>query len=251
MARYKVILAYDGTEFQGFQRQLKARTVQESVESALRSIGWQGMTVQAAGRTDTGVHALGQVVAFNFDWNHSPKDLMHALNANLPADIAAKSVDPVMDDFHPRFSAVARRYQYRLFCDETRQPLRERYAWRVWPTISVRILREAADRLVGTYDYSSFGAAPQPGGSTIRRIFSTAWLKDGSDLVFEILGNSFLYHMVRRLVFFQVELGQGRGSLEEIDTYLEGKHNIPITGLAPAQGLSLVEVIYSKLNGDS
>jgi tRNA pseudouridine38-40 synthase len=251
MARYKIILAYDGTDFQGFQRQLKARTVQESVESALRSIGWQGTAIQAAGRTDTGVHASGQVIALKFDWNHSPKDMMHALNANLPADIAAKSVEPVMDDFHPRFSATARRYQYRLLCDETRQPLRERYAWRVWPAISLGILQEAADHLVGTYDFSSFGSPPQPGGSTIRQVFSTAWLQDGSDLVFEILGNSFLYHMVRRLVFFQVELGQGRGSLGEIDTYLDGKHKVPIIGLAPAQGLSLVEVMYSKITGGS
>jgi tRNA pseudouridine38-40 synthase len=248
MARYKVILAYDGTEFQGFQRQLNARSVQESVESALRSIGWHEAAIQAAGRTDAGVHASGQVIAFNFEWNHATQDLTRALNSNLPADIAVQSVEPVSHDFHPRFSATARRYQYRLFCDDTRQPLRERYAWRVWPTVSLEILEEAAEYLIGTFDFSSFGTPTQPGGSTFRQVFFAGWLKDGKDLTFEIKGNSFLYHMVRRLVFFQVELGQGKGSLTGIDTYLDGKHKVPIKGLAPAQGLTLVEVIYSSVN---
>jgi len=252
MAHYKVILAYDGTDFQGFQRQVNGRTVQASVEAALRSIGWQDSTILGAGRTDTGVHASGQVVSFKFEWHHSPEELQDALNANLPDDIAAQSVELTSSTFHPRFSAFARRYRYRLFCDNVRQPLRERFAWRVWPEVSINLLHETAAYLIGRHDFSAFGSAPQPGGSTIREIFSSSWQVVNQDLVFEITGSAFLYHMVRRLVSFQVEVGQGKQNPNEIKSYLEGEQRELVQGLAPAQGLSLSEVVYrQQLDGTS
>ena len=117
MGRYQVILAYDGTDFNGFQRQAsnKIRTVQGTVEAALRRIGWQGKSVLAAGRTDTGVHAFGQVITFDHEWKHSSEDLLAAINANLPQDVAARAVELAKPDFHPRFDAVARCYYYRGF----------------------------------------------------------------------------------------------------------------------------------------
>lgn len=247
MALYKIILTYDGTDFQGFQRQAKGRTIQASVEAALQSIGWKNLSILFAGRTDTGVHALGQVIAFEFDWNHSMEDLRDALNTNLPEDIAAQSVEIADDDFHPRFSAKARRYRYRLFCDVVRQPLRERYAWRVWPPLMLDVLEESASHLVGKHDFSSFGSATQPGGSTIREIFSASWQTFDQDLIFEITGNAFLYHMVRRLVNFQVEVGQGERKPGEIKSLLESEQRELVQGLAPAQGLVLYEVIYPPL----
>ncbi|MBE9474857.1 MAG: tRNA pseudouridine(38-40) synthase TruA [Chloroflexi bacterium] len=251
MAHYKVILAYDGTDFQGFQRQVKGRTVQASVEAALRSIGWQNSTILGAGRTDTGVHASGQVIAFEFGWNHSTVELQDALNANLPDDIAAQSVELTSNEFHPRFSATARQYRYRLFCDNVRQPLRERYAWRVWPAVSIELLHETAAYLIGRHDFSAFGSAPQPGGSTIREIFTSTWQGAKQDLVFEILGNAFLYHMVRRLVSFQVEIGQGKRNPDEIKSCLDGKERELVQGLAPAQGLILTEVVYPHQADDT
>ena len=147
MARYKVILAYDGTNFHGFQRQENGRTVQASFETALRNIGWQDAAISAAGRTDSGVHASGQVVSFEFDWQHSHEAMRDALNANLPPDVAAQAVADTEDDFHPRHSAKARRYCYRLFCSRTRQPLRERYAWRIWPEVSLDKLNDANEMI--------------------------------------------------------------------------------------------------------
>jgi tRNA pseudouridine38-40 synthase len=244
MARYKVILTYDGTEFQGFQRQVEVRTVQASVESALRSIGWVNSTILAAGRTDTGVHASGQVIAFDLEWDHSPRELRNALNANLPADIAARLVEPVEIDFHPRFFATARRYRYRLFCDKVRQPMRERYVWRVWPPVSIDTLQESAKHLIGTHDFSAFGTPPQPGGSTVRKIFTSSWSNDENEFVFEILGNAFLYHMVRRLVNLQVEIGQGKRKAQEIISFLGSMRKELVQGLAPAHGLILEEVVY-------
>ncbi len=135
MARYQVILAYDGTDFAGSQRQAKSRTVQGEFEKALQRLGWPGRSAMMAGRTDAGVHAAGQVAAFDFDWAHTPEELGRALNANLPADMAVHRVQAVPAEFHPRFDAASRRYRYRLFCRNSRDPLRERYAWRVWPAV--------------------------------------------------------------------------------------------------------------------
>jgi tRNA pseudouridine38-40 synthase len=249
MARYKIILTYDGTEFQGFQRQHKVRTVQGTLESALRSIGWQGSSILAAGRTDAGVHASGQVVAFDFEWDHSPEDLRSAINANLPADIAAQWIESVENEFHPRFSAEARRYQYRIFCDNVRQPMRERYAWRVRPPVSIVPLQEAASHLIGTHDFSAFGTPPQPGGSTVRKIFTASWSNDEEELTFDIVGNAFLYHMVRRLVKIQVEIGQGKRNVQEIIDFLGIERKESVQGLAPAHGLTLKEVIYHPIDG--
>lgn len=245
MARYKVILAYDGTEFRGFQKQVEGRTVQASVEESLRSIGWHGSSLLAAGRTDVGVHASGQVVTFDLEWAHTHQDLVNALNANLPSDVSARDVEMVEDKFHPRFRARSRNYQYRLFCDQARQPLLERYAWRVWPPVSLDAMKFTAARMVGEFDFSAFGTPTQPGGSTRRTIFTASWEKNEDELVFEIIGNSFLYHMVRRLVFFQVEVGQGKRNPEKVDELLKSESDERSQGLAPAHGLILKTVNYN------
>lgn len=246
MARYKVVLAYDGTDFQGFQRQSEGRTVQSAVEQSLQSIGWQGSSLLAAGRTDLGVHATGQVVAFDLEWRHSIQELANALNANLPPDISAREVELIEENFHPRFSALSRIYQYRLFCDQARHPLRERYSWRVWPSVSLEAMNLVASRLVGRSDFSAFGAPTRPGGSTERHIFAAYWIGDKDDFIFEITGNSFLYHMVRRLVFFQVDVGQGKRKPEQLEDLLKSKTKVRSQGLAPAHGLTLIKVNYSS-----
>jgi tRNA pseudouridine38-40 synthase len=244
MARYKVVLAYDGTEFQGFQRQATVRTIQGSVEDALKSLGWRDKSIIGAGRTDAGVHASGQVISFDFDWNHSTQDLRNALNSNLPVDIAAKSVELVEADFHARYSAVARRYRYRLYCDRVRDPLLERSAWRVWPQVSMDALNQAAAYFVGTHNFTTFGTAHHSGGSTFRKVMASTWMRDGQELVYEILGNAFLYHMVRRLVNFQIEVGQGKKEHQAAHELLNNTLDNLVQGLAPAHGLSLVEVVY-------
>ena len=244
MARYKLILAYDGTDFSGYQRQANSRTVQSVVESALREIGWGGKSVLSAGRTDVGVHACGQVIAIDVEWSHSHEQLRSAINANLPADVAIRSVTSAPAEFHPRYSARARRYCYRLFCDGIRHPLRERYAWRVWPSVSLALLQESASYLIGVHDFAAFGTPPKKGGITIREILYAAWKEDAGNLVFEIVGNAFLYHMVRRLVSVQVMIGQGKRMPENIIYLLKSGVDSPMEGLAPANGLSLVEIIY-------
>lgn len=243
MARYQVILAYDGTLFEGFQRQARARTVQNIFEDALHKIGWQDKVILSAGRTDTGVHASGQVVAFDFDWAHSPQELCSAINANLPSDVAAQDVRLADPAFHPRYDAIARTYRYRIFSQKQRNPLRERYAWRLNASLDGKLLQQAADQFPGSHDFAPFGTPPRLGGSTVRTVMQAQWQSVEDEMVFTITANAFLYHMVRRLVFVQVLVGQGKLTPEDLMAGWEVPSPLS-PGLAPPQGLALVRVDY-------
>ena len=243
MVRYQIILAYDGTDFFGSQRQAKSRTVQGELENALRKMGWVGSSVLMAGRTDAGVHASGQVVAFNLGWKHSLEDLRNALNANLPADMALSQVRVAPADFHPRFDATARLYCYRLFCQRNRNPLRERYAWRVHPGVDGEMLNSLAAMLPGKFNFAAFGSPPRPGGSTERHLMRASWKKQEDEWIFEVQANAFLYHMVRRLVLAQVVIAQKKVPAEKFAKALAEQVEIT-SGIAPSNGLTLVEVSY-------
>lgn len=246
MERYKLILAYDGSAYSGSQRQTRCRTVQAELEKALRSLGWKSESVLMAGRTDAGVHAAGQVAAFDFEWRHGGDTLRDALNARLPADVAVQSVEKAPADFHPRFDATSRRYRYRIYCQAVRDPLREQMAWQVWPPVDARDLSESAGLFVGSHDFSAFGSASRRDGSTRRTVVLSKWAQTTDEFQFEIMADAFLYRMVRRLVFVQVAVSQGRSSrtavIEALRAPARGK-DLP-AGLAPAHGLVLVEVKY-------
>lgn len=246
MARYQIILAYDGTGFFGSQRQATARTAQSELEKALRRLDWQGNSVLLAGRTDSGVHASGQVAAFDLQWNHTLGDLQNAINSNLPVEMSVSAVKIVPDDFHPRFDAVSRRYLYRIYCQKVRDPLRERYAWRQWPPLNGEALQEAGRLLVGTHDFSAFGTPPRPGISTVRTVQEIKWRSQDDEWFFEICAEAFLYHMVRRLVYVQVAVGQGKYPAQVVADLLQCRSSTVPAGLAPANGLTLVEVTYAE-----
>ncbi len=249
MARYQLILAYDGTLLEGSQRQAAGsavrprRTAQGELEKALRTLGWTGRSVLIAGRTDSGVHADGQSVALDIEWAHSPNDLRAALNANLPDDLAVRAVWEVRQDFHPRFDATSRRYRYTLFVDPIRNPVRERFAWRVWPALEESLLHEAASVLIGKHDFAAFGSPTSENGSTVRTVMSARWGGTADEYQFEVQADAFLYRMVRRLVFIQVMVAQKRISIEAVRQAIESQAALR-AGLAPAHGLSLIEVTY-------
>jgi len=251
MARYQVILAYDGTQYHGFQRQANKSTVQTVVESGLRELGWQGKSILAAGRTDTGVHASGQVIAFDLDWKSSPVELQAALNAHLPDDVVARSAQVVAEEFHPRFSAIGREYRYQVFCQRERDPLRERYAWRVWPAVDFEVLQGVSQTIRGSHDFAAFGTAPILGGHTVRVVTGAEWKRESSftgveNLVFDIAADAFLYRMVRRLVYLQVACAQGRVEKTSLSRLLEQPPPHPVQGLAPPHGLILMRVCYAE-----
>jgi tRNA pseudouridine38-40 synthase len=254
MARYQIILAYDGTDFAGFQKQANARTVQGVFEEALRRLTWEGSSILAAGRTDTGVHASGQVVAFDLDWRHSGQDLMQALNAHLPPDVAVQQASIARANFHPRYDASARWYRYHLFCQPQRHPLWERYAWRVWPAVNLDWMKQPASLLAGRHDFRAFGSPPHPGGSTVRTIHQAEWREDTGALgqtlfTFDVSADAFLYHMVRRLVHLLVEVGQGRIESSTVQGYLDPEQPRLVQGMAPPQGLFLRWVEFNRSSG--
>ncbi len=254
MARYQLTLAYDGTDFFGSQRQASKRTVQGELERALCKLGWSGRSILMSGRTDTGVHAMGQVAVFDLDWSHSDEELVRALNAALPADVAVRQVRMVHAKFHPRFDALSRRYRYRLFCQPLRDPLRERFTWRVWPPVSDKALADTATLFLGTHDFSAFGSPTTPRGGTVRTVTKAEWFQTEEDGTwhFEVQADAFLYRMVRRLVYVQVAVAQGKASAEAVahslaKQALAGKRSEGLpAGLAPAHGLTLVEVAYAE-----
>ena len=243
MERYKVILGYDGTAYHGLQRQANAPSIQGELEAALRKIGWEGSSVLAAGRTDAGVHATGQVAAFDLRWQHTPQDLVNALNATLPQELAVSEAQIVRPDFHPRFDALSRTYEYQLIIQPTRNPLRERYAWRIWPHPEVSRLRACAQLMRGEHDFAAFGTPPQEGGTTSRRVLLAEWRQQENRLSFMVTANAFLYHMVRRMVHIQVEIGLGKQPLQRLQAALATPGEM-IQGLAPAHGLILRRVDY-------
>ena len=247
MARYRAVVEYDGTDFLGFQRQAKGRTVQGELEAALGRIGWSGPAVVGAGRTDTGVHAAGQVVAFDFDWQHGDGDLARALNANLPADIAIKTLAGCAPEFHPRFDARGRRYRYTIVNQPGRSPLAARYAWQVWPELDGDKLRAASQAVVGRRDFATFGSDPDPkgGGSTVRTVVLAEWHSGAAGWwAFEIQAEAFLFRMVRSLVGALKRVGTGEISVARFEAVLAAADRAECPPIAPARGLCLMEVLY-------
>jgi tRNA pseudouridine38-40 synthase len=245
MAHYKLILAYDGTNYNGFQRQAIKTSVQATFEDALRRLGWQGRAIMPSGRTDSGVHAKGQVISFNLVWNHPDYALQNALNAFLPADIAVQSVQQVAADFHPRYDAITRQYRYQLYWQSARDPLRDRYSWRLERKPELSLLQAAANDLLGEHNFIAFGKALKEDGTTIRRIFSADWAEENDGMSFTIVGNAFLYHMVRRIVYVLVRIGLGELPVETVRLGLENL-STGIVSLAPARGLTLEAVTFNE-----
>jgi tRNA pseudouridine38-40 synthase len=257
--RLAALVAYDGTDFKGFQRQApeRGRTVQGCLEAALAQLTSVAIPVEGAGRTDSGVHASGQVVTFSSDASHREATWLRALNALLPADIAVRAVRRVDDGVHARKSALARSYRYRILCDPVRAPLRERYAWRVHQRLDVAAMNQAAGRLLGEHDFGAFGSSPRDSradgyrGHTVRTLLQVEceWRAPEGDrppdeVECRLTANAFLTGMVRRLVGTLALVGDGRLSVDDFQRILEARAKAHPGILAPAQGLCLTGVHY-------
>lgn len=252
MTRYRATLAYDGTVYQGFQRQAgETPTIQGAVEQAIAAVTGQATTVMAAGRTDTGVHATGQVIAFDVNWQRDDTVLMRALNALLPDDIALQDISR-HEEFHPRFDAVSRVYKYTVIVAQQRQPLLRYRAWHIRGTLDVQAMEKAAHLLVGEHDFAAFGKPPQ-GESTVRTVLASEWqvASPTDDQPFEtwtytIEANAFLQHMVRRVVGALVDVGRGRWTVEHFRAAFERARLMEKGTIAPPHGLVLVKVCYPE-----
>jgi tRNA pseudouridine38-40 synthase len=245
--RYRATLVYDGTAYQGFQRQTgDTPTIQLALEQAVAAVTGQQVTVIGAGRTDTGVHALGQVIAFDVEWTHGDGDLLRAINANLPDDIALQDMAQ-QPGFHPRFDAVVRVYQYQIVQSANRQPLMRHRAWHVYSELDGAAMQQAADVLVGKHDFATFGKPPQ-GENTVRTVMRSEWTNQPLDYgllwMYHIQADAFLQHMVRRIVGTLMDVGRGMMTPAQFEEVFHSADLTQAGTLAPPQGLTLVEVKY-------
>ncbi len=243
--RYRATVEYDGTDFEGFQRQAPGhRTVQGELEGALGRIGWRGTTLWAAGRTDSGVHARGQVIAFDHDWRHTPDALGRALNAQLPSDVSVREAAEAQADFHPRYWARGRAYVYTVYQGPQRAALRDRYAWHVAETLDAAALAAAARHLIGRHDFATFGTDPDEGTNTVRTVQRAEWVNDDATWRFHIQADAFLFRMVRSVVGALVRVGSGVLTAERFQALIEARNRSQCPPIAPARGLCLDEVLY-------
>ena len=244
MRTLKLTLAYDGTGFVGWQRQAEGDSIQGLLEDALARFEGGRVTVHGAGRTDAGVHALGQVASARVTLTHDAQTLTRALNAQLPANIRVVSVEDVADDFHARFSAKSKTYRYQIRNTPTASPFERFWVWHVPEQLAVDTMNDAARMLIGTHDFAAFRSVGSEAGGTVRTIFDSRWRNASGLLTYEVSGDGFLRHMVRAIVGTLVDVGRGWRPPTEIERLLAGGSRAEAGATAPAHGLILVSVVY-------
>ena len=237
------VIEYDGTEYHGFQLQAEGRTIQGEVERALAKVTRKETRIVGAGRTDAGVHAVGQVISFVPHWKHFLPELQRAMNALLPEDIVVHQVALVADDFHPRFNAVSREYRYTILNQPFRSPLAQRFAYHYLKPLDVEAMDRAARCLMGSHDFASFGRAPQ-GENTVRRVYQAECTRRDQFIYCDIVANAFLYRMVRNIVGTLLLVGIGELSPRGFEEILQAKDRRRGGSTAPAHGLCLMRVNY-------
>lgn len=240
----RLVIEYDGTAYHGFQWQPNVPTVQAALEDALARVTRQRPRLVAAGRTDAGVHALGQVVSCHLDWKSGLDELTRALNGVLPDDIAVREAGWAERGFHARFSARSRTYRYVILNRPAPSPLRHRYAFHMRQPLDVAAMAEAAGLLEGQRDLAVFTGPGQR--SVVRRIFRARCWSEGDAVLVEVAANAFLPHMMRHLVGTLVQIGRGRLSVEDFARIVATADRRRAGPAVPPQGLYLVQVTYDR-----
>jgi len=257
VVRYLLRVAYDGTGYVGWQRQATGVSIQQRLEEAAAPLSREPVTIVGAGRTDAGVHALGQAAHVDLADFRPPEVLVRAMNSRLPGDIRVRDARIVDESVHARFSAVGKTYRYRWLVSATGQPLLERQAWRVPPGLDLEAMGDGARRLVGRHDFAGFQSTGTDIADTVRVMTGvtlralpadgpeSAGLSDAETLV-ELLisGTGFLRHMVRAMAGTLTEIGRGRWPPGHMDELLARRDRTLAGPTAPAHGLTLVEVRY-------
>jgi len=245
MKNYKLTIEYDGTAYHGWQIQARDTTLQETIETALSTMTREKIRLAGSGRTDAGVHALGQVANFKTASKIPADGFFAGLNSLLPNDNVILACDSVYDDFHARFSAKIKTYQYRIFNHSVPIAIGRQYAWHIRKKLDVAAMQQAVAHIIGTHDFNSFEGAGSPKAHTSRTVINAEFAEtDNGYLVFEITANGFLRYMVRNLVGTLADVGLLKTTPEEFKYILEAKNRDLAGATAPPQGLFLVNVSY-------
>lgn len=245
MRNFQMILQYEGTRYQGWQKQESTEnTIQGKLEHILTKMVNQEVAVQGSGRTDAGVHAMGQVANFHCNTKMSEKEIMEYINTYLPEDIAVIALSEVNERFHARLNAKGKIYRYRVLNSEIPHIFDRRYVYQTEAVLDMERMQKAAEYLCGTHDFKAFTSNKKGKKSTVRRIDEIKIEKAGDEIWFTFSGNGFLYHMVRILMGTLLEVGRGEKSPEMIPEILEGKNREAAGELVPAKGLTLLKVLY-------
>jgi tRNA pseudouridine38-40 synthase len=250
MRNIKLVLAYDGTDFCGWQVQPDASTIQGTLATAIGRITGEKVLPQGSGRTDAGVHAIAQVATFTTESVIPPANFVIALNDILPPSIRVVEASEVSADFHARKSARGKTYRYRIYREAICPPFLARYVWHYPYPLDEDAMRSAAPLIEGEHDFTSFAAVDPERGreqesiSNVRTIFSSQWRREAGELIYEVRGSGFLHHMVRNLVGTFLLVGKGTLRPRDMVTILEAKNRSAAGATAPASGLHLVSVDY-------
>lgn len=237
-------IAYDGTNYCGFQSQTNGPAVQDAVEEAIADLFGRQIRIISASRTDAGVHAEGNVAVFDVDTRIAPGKLAFALNARLPEDIRIVESKQVRDDFHPRFRDTVKTYEYRILNRAHPDPLLRRTEMHYYYPLDAEKMNEAASCIVGEHDFLSFCAAGYSSKTTVRRIFDARVTRSGDRIVFSVTGTGFLYNMVRILAGTLIEIGAGKYPPEHMQEILEARDRTKAGPTAVAKGLVLMRIDY-------
>ena len=244
MRNLKLVIEYDGTKYQGWQSQKNGLTIQDILETALSQIINKKIRLTGSGRTDSGVHALGQVANFKTESTLELNALLKGTNSLLPPDILVKSVEVVPEDFHSRFSAKSRIYEYRIWNASQPSVFHRGYSWWVQEKLHVKAMQKAGLHLIGRHDFSSFQGADHEKVSPEREVMEIGFRQEKPALIFFIQANAFLRHMVRNIIGTLVEVGEKKMSQEEFVKIFEARDRTKAGKTAPAQGLFLRQVCY-------
>lgn len=250
MPRYRLLLEYDGTPFAGWQRQDNAPSVQGALEAAVEGFCGERVTVHAAGRTDAGVHAFGQVAHLDLTRAHGADTVRDAVNAHLrPHPVAVLAAEEVGEGFHARFSAVRRAYLYRIANRRAPLALDGTRAWHVGPALDADAMHGAAQLLVGRHDFSTFRAAQCQAKSPVKSLERIAVLREGDEIRVEVEARSFLHNQVRSMVGSLKLVGQGKWRADDLAAALAAADRAACGPVAPAHGLYLARVDYAPSGG--
>lgn len=245
MARFKLLIEYDGSAYHGWQVQKGAQTIQGKFFDACKNVFKQEkFDFYGAGRTDSGVHAMGQVAHLDVKTNLNPRQIMHALNDELPAAINILDVETAEPDFHARHSAVARSYIYHIA--RRRTAFGKKYAWWIKDRLNPALMQQAAEIFIGMHDYKSFGTPEKEGASSLVKIESVIVKFDENNIIIQIKGSHFLWKQVRRMVGVLAEIGRKNLSAADISQFLKSYSEVPAKYTAPPSGLYLEKVYYEN-----